>query len=354
MRAAYAPYTLNFITPGGTSRGVMTTKDTYFIKLWDESNPEIFGIGECALFKGLSIEDDGNYEAKLQELCINIENGEATDLSDHSSILFGFETAILDFSNGGNRICYPTAFTEGNYHIPINGLVWMGNKEDMIKRIDEKVDAGFHTIKLKIGAIDFAQELEMIEYVRTRYSEKDLEIRLDANGGFSPENALQRIDSLSKYKIHSIEQPIKAGQWEEMAEICNKSNIAIALDEELIGITNPMMMMEVLKNIRPHYIILKPSLMGGMSGSLEWLKMAAQFQIGGWITSALESNIGLNALAQWVTTLQPRIPQGLGTGGVFSNNISSPLYQNKDFLGYNPNIMWQIPELNWISTENFK
>ena len=354
MRAAYAPYTLNFITPGGTSRGVMTTKDTYFIKLWDESNPEIFGIGECALFKGLSIEDDANYEAKLQELCINIENGEATDLSDHSSILFGFETAILDFSNGGNRICYPTAFTEGNYHILINGLVWMGNKEDMIKRIDEKVNAGFHTIKLKIGAIDFAQELEMIEYVRTRYSEKDLEIRLDANGGFSPENALQRIDALSKYKIHSIEQPIKAGLWEEMAEICNKSNIAIALDEELIGITNPMMMMEVLKNIRPHYIILKPSLMGGMSGSLEWLKMAAQFQIGGWITSALESNIGLNALAQWVTKLQPRIPQGLGSGGIFSNNISSPLYQNKDFLGYNPNAKWQIPELNWISTENFK
>ena len=171
---------------------------------------------------------------------------------------------------------------------------------------------------------------------------------------FSPENALQRIDALSKYKIHSIEQPIKAGLWEEMAEICNKSNIAIALDEELIGITNPMMMMEVLKNIRPHYIILKPSLMRGMSGSLEWLKMAAQFQIGGWITSALESNIGLNALAQWVTTLQPRIPQGLGTGGVFSNNISSPLYQNKDFLGYNPNAKWQIPELNWISTENFK
>ena len=348
MKAAYAPYTLNFITPGGTSRGVMTTKDTYFIKIWDESNPDIYGIGECALFKGLSTEDDENYEAKLQELCRNIENDEPTDLSTHSSIMFGFESAILDFSNGGKRIHHHSPFTEGNYRIPINGLVWMGTKEDMLTRIDEKVEAGFHTIKLKIGAIDFDQECEMIEYVRRKYSANDLEIRVDANGGFTPEVALQRLETLSKYRIHSIEQPIKPGQWEEMATLCNKTPIPIALDEELIGITNPMMMMELLRNIRPHYIILKPSLMGGFSGSLEWLRMAAQFQIGGWITSALESNIGLNALAQWVATLQPKIPQGLGTGMVFSNNFQSPLYQTQDYLAYNPQFNWDIPELNWI------
>jgi L-alanine-DL-glutamate epimerase-like enolase superfamily enzyme len=175
-----------------------------------------------------------------------------------------------------------------------------------------------------------------------------LEIRVDANGGFTPEVALQRLETLSKYRIHSIEQPIKPGQWEEMATLCNKTPIPIALDEELIGITNPMMMMEILRNIRPHYIILKPSLMGGFSGSLEWLRMAAQFQIGGWITSALESNIGLNALAQWVATLQPKIPQGLGTGMVFSNNFQSPLYQTQDYLAYNPQFNWDIPELNWI------
>lgn len=349
MKAAYAPYTLNFITPGGTSRGVMTTKDTYFIKLWDETNPEVYGIGECALFKGLSAEDDEHYEDKLRELCKNVEIGEPTDLSGHSSIQFGFESAILDFSNGGKRICYPTPFTEGKYRIPINGLVWMGKKDEMISRIDEKVAAGFHTIKLKIGAIDFSQEIEMIEYVRTRYSEKELEIRVDANGGFSPENVMQRLDALSKHRIHSIEQPIKAGQWDKMAEICNNSPIPIALDEELIGITNPMVMMELLRTIRPHYIIHKPSLMGGMTGSLEWLKMAAQFQIGGWVTSALESNIGLNALAQWVTTLQPKIPQGLGTGMVFSNNIPSPLRQKEDYLTYNNSISWQIPNLNWIN-----
>ena len=349
MKAAYAPYTLNFITPGGTSRGIMTTKDTYFIKIWDESNPQIYGIGECALFKGLSAEDNAEYEAKLQELCHNIENDKATDLSCHSSIQFGFETAILDFANGGKRICYPSPFTDGEYNIPINGLVWMGKKSEMIARIDEKVAAGFHTIKLKVGAIDFNQELEIIEYVRKRYSDKYLEIRLDANGGFTPQNALQRIEVLSKFNIHSIEQPIKAGQWEDMSELCNKSSIAIALDEELIGITNPMVMMELLKTIQPHYIILKPSLMGGLSGSLEWLKMAAQFQIGGWITSALESNIGLNAIAQWVATLQPKIPQGLGTGALFTNNIPSALSQKEDYLSYNIYKKWQIPEFNWIN-----
>lgn len=349
MKAAYTPYTLKFITPGGTSRGVMTTKDTYFLKLWDESHPEVYGIGECAIFKGLSAEDNDSYELKLRELCRNIENEEATDLSAHSSILFGFETAILDFSNGGERICYPSPFTEGKYKIPINGLVWMGKKEEMLSRIDEKVNAGFHTIKLKIGAIDFQQEVEMIEYVRKKYSKNDLEIRLDANGGFIPQNVMQRLNVLSKYNIHSIEQPIKAGQWEEMAEICKNSPIHIALDEELIGITNPMVMMELLRTIHPHYIILKPSLMGGLSGSLEWLKMAAQFKIGGWVTSALESNIGLNAIAQWVTTLQPKIPQGLGTGMVFSNNITSPLRQQEDHLTYDITGSWDIPDLNWIT-----
>ena len=263
--------------------------------------------------------------------------------------MFGFESAILDLSNGGKRICYPSPFTEGKYQIPINGLVWMGNKEEMISRIDEKVSAGFHTIKLKVGAINFDQELEMIEYIRKKYHENDLEIRLDANGGFTPENALERLKALSKYRIHSIEQPIKQGQWEVMADLCNKTPIPIALDEELIGITNPMMMMELLRNIHPHYIILKPSLMGGLSGSLEWLKMAAQFQIGGWITSALESNIGLNAIAQWVSTLQPKIPQGLGTGMLFSNNIESPLFQAGDYLSYDPNKKWIIPNFDWIT-----
>ena len=349
MKAAFAKYTLDFINPAGTSRGTLLKKDTYFLKIWDEQCPERFGIGECALFKGLSADDNDSYEPKLHELCRNVALGVETDLAEYSSIQFGLETAILDFSNGCRRVCFDNDFARGNYQIPINGLVWMGTKDEMIARIDEKVAAGFHVIKLKIGAIDFGQELEMISHIRSRYSGSNLTIRVDANGGFTPGNVMDRLNRLAEYSIHSIEQPIKAGQWEQMAEVCDKSPIPVALDEELIGITNPMMMMSLLRTIRPHYIILKPSLMGGFAGSTEWLKMAAQFGIGGWITSALESNIGLNALAQWVTTLQVRIPQGLGTGALYHNNIPSPLCQRADYLCSDPNRGWQLPEFNWIT-----
>ncbi|MGN0214768.1 MAG: o-succinylbenzoate synthase [Muribaculaceae bacterium] len=351
MKAAYAPYSLHFIEPGGTSRGVLYNKDTFFLKIWDESAPEIYGLGECALFKGLSAEDNNHYEDKLRELCRNIEAGNQTDLSEHSSILFGFETALRDLASGGKRNIFDSAFNEGKQNIPINGLVWMGTKDEMLGRIEQKINAGFRTIKLKIGAIDFDCELDMVKYIRSRFSHNELTIRVDANGGFSPDVALQRLEQLAKYQIHSCEQPIKQGQWAEMADICSKSPIHIALDEELIGINNPLTMMSLLQTIRPQYLILKPSLTGGFSGSVEWLKMASLMNIGAWITSALESNIGLNALAQWVATLQPRIPQGLGTGALFSNNITSPLEQHADYLCYNPNIKWQIPDFHWITTE---
>ena len=351
MRAAFAKYTLDFINPAGTSRGVLFKKDTYFLKIWDEACPERFGIGECALFKGLSAEDNDTYESKLRELCHNIAIGEDTDLAEYSSILFGLESAILDFSNGCRRVCFDNDFARGECRIPINGLVWMGTKDEMIARIDEKVAAGFGTIKLKIGAIDFDQDLAMVRHLRTRYSDRDLTIRLDANGGFSPVDVQERLKRLSDFAIHSIEQPIKAGLWEEMARVCEQSPIPVALDEELIGITNPMMMMSLLRTIRPQYIVLKPSLMGSFSGSTDWLKMAAQFNIGGWITSALESNIGLNALAQWVAMLQPRIPQGLGTGALYHNNVASPLEQKDDYLCYNPAIEWRLPEFDWINVD---
>ena len=347
MKATYAPYQLHFITPGGTSRGVLYHKDTYFLKIWDESNPDVFGIGECALFRGLSAEDNDQYEAKLIEVCRNINNGISTDLSDYSSITFGLETALRDFASGGRRIIFHSPFVEGKQKISINGLVWMGSKDIMIERIKQKIDAGFRTLKLKIGAIDFDSELDMVKYIRKSFSPDTLTIRVDANGGFSPDNALQRLDQLSAYHIHSCEQPIKQGQWEAMAHICEKSPIHIALDEELIGITNPLTMMSLLRTIRPQYIILKPSLMGGISGATEWLKMASLMNIGGWITSALESNIGLNALAQWVATLKPLIPQGLGTGALFSNNITSPLRQEADYLTFDVNNEWQIPEFDW-------
>lgn len=348
MKAAFAKYTLNFIEPGGTSRGILYNKDTYFIKLWEENDPERYGIGECALFKGLSAEDDETYETKLRDLCKNISENKETDLSEYSSIMFGLETAILDFSNGCKRVCFSEDFANGKCRIPINGLVWMGSKDDMIKRIDKKIENGFRTIKIKVGAIDFSQELDVIKYIRQRYSSSDLTIRVDANGGFSPADALDKIGELSKFKIHSIEQPIKAGQWEEMSKLCSATPIPIALDEELIGISNPMVKLELLRTIHPHYIILKPSLMGGFEGSTDWLKMASQLNIGGWITSALESNIGLNAIVQWVATLQVKIPQGLGTGMLYSNNITSPLQQESDYLWSNPQHSWSIPQLKWI------
>ena len=344
MRAAYFPYRLHFIEPGGTSRGVLYDKDTYFLKVWDERNPEVFGLGECALFKGLSKEDDDRYEAKLAELCANVGRGEGTDLSGHSSILFGFESAINDYVNGGRRVYFPGAFAEGKSSVVINGLVWMGSKEEMLRRIDAKVASGFHTIKLKIGAIDFESEIEMIKYVRERYSRNELEIRVDANGGFNADNVMQRLERLSKYNLHSIEQPIRQGQWEEMAKICKNSPLHIALDEELIGITDPLEMFNLLNTIRPHYIVLKPSLMGGFSGSTEWLKMASQFNIGAWITSALESNVGLCALAQWVANLEPRIAQGLGTGPLYDNNIACPLVQKGECLSYDKTQPWHLPE----------
>jgi len=351
MKAAYAPYRLQFISPGGTSRGILYHKDTYFLKIWDESNPEIYGLGECALFKGLSAEDNDTYEQKLQELCHNISVGVPTDLNEYSSITFGFETAIRDFSSGGKRLIFQSPFTDGEKTIPINGLVWMGSKDEMLQRVEQKIEAGFRTIKLKIGAIDFASELDIIKYIRKRFSQNELTIRVDANGGFSPDNALSRLGQLSAYGIHSCEQPIKQGQWQEMAEICKKSPIHIALDEELIGITNPLTMMSLLRTIQPQYIILKPSLMGGISGATEWLKMASLMNIGGWITSALESNIGLNALAQWVATLCPLIPQGLGTGALFHNNIPSPLEQRADYLAFNTSKQWNIPQFEWKTVE---
>lgn len=351
MKAAYAPYRLQFKAPAGTSRGVLLHKDTYFIKIWDESEPEVFGIGECALYKGLSAEDNADYEDRLRNLCRNICRDEATDVDDCSSLSFGLETAIRDFSSGGRRVVFGSPFVEGKSAIPINGLVWMGSKDEMSARIEEKLNAGFRTIKLKIGAIDFESELDLIKSIRSRFSSVTLTIRVDANGGFTPDDALVKLDRLSKYSIHSCEQPIKAGQWLEMKEICAKSPIAIGLDEELIGITNPLEMFNLLKMIEPQYLILKPSLMGGFNGTIEWLKMAQMMNIGAWITSALESNVGLNALAQFVATLNPLIPQGLGTGALYTNNIDSPLVQEKDYVKIDPERQWKLPDFDWITVE---
>lgn len=350
MRFAFAPYLLHFKEPGGTSRGVMTEKPTFLVKVFDENDPSHFGIGEAAVFPGLSPEADGNYVWKLTEVLANVAIGKATDLTRHSSIQFGLEQAVLDFSNGCHGIYYPGPFTLGEKSIEINGLVWMGDFDKMMERVEEKISAGFKCLKLKIGAIDWQKELEMIKTIRSRFSADDLMIRVDANGGFSMDDALPRLKRLADLEVHSIEQPIKAGNPELMAFLCQVSPLPIALDEELIGKGTTVEKRAVLDVIKPQYIILKPALCGGFSGAEEWISLAGERGIGWWVTSALESNVGLNAIAQWVGALDAQGPQGLGTGGVFTDNFITPVSLAGDKLSYNPSMTFdysQFDNLKW-------
>ncbi|MBD5289468.1 MAG: o-succinylbenzoate synthase [Bacteroides sp.] len=352
MRLAYCPYMLKFRNPAGTSRGVMTEKPTYLLKIWDEANPEIFGLGEASVFPGLSLEADGRYEYKVVELLANIALGRATDLGAYPSLKFGLEQAINDFSNGGRGIYFPSSFTEGTATLRINGLVWMGTASEMKERVREKLDAGFRCIKLKVGAISWEEELEMVRSLRNEFSPVDLEIRLDANGGFPEQEALQRLRELEPLAIHSIEQPVKPGNPDLMAMLCRESPIPIALDESLIGLHSSGAKNMLLDYIAPQFIILKPTLCGGFSGAEEWIALAQKRGIGWWVTSALESNIGLNALAQWTATLGNPMPQGLGTGQLFVNNLPSPLSLEGETISFDRNFRRNpeiINSLDWRS-----
>lgn len=311
--------------PGGTSRGVLKQKDTYFLKIKKDGK---LGIGECAFFKGLSYDRPADYEPKLKWLCENINEDTEfllEELKEFPSIQFGLEQALLSVASKDKFELFPSAFSRGEDQIPINGLIWMGEEDFMMNQIQDKLSLGFRTLKMKIGAIDFETELKVLKSIRQRFGPEQVELRVDANGAFAPQEAMQKLNKLSEYKLHSIEQPIRAGQWKAMSALCEKSPIPIALDEELIGVIDPVNKNEMLSVIKPQYIILKPSLIGGFKGSSEWITMAKQAKIGWWITSALESNIGLNAIAQFTYNQNNSMPQGLGTGGLFDNNISSPL-----------------------------
>ncbi len=324
LKASFQKHTLHFKQPGGTSRGVLTTKDLWLLKIWDKKSPDIVGTGECSIIYGLSPDPMGQYEAKLNDLVNNINHLQNVDLTTFPSIRFGLETALLDLRTGGNGILYPSAFTSGKMSIPINGLVWMGNADFMRKQIVEKLKFGFDCIKLKIGAINFEEELSLLKMIRKEFNENDLELRVDANGAFKPDEALEKLNRLSEYSIHSIEQPIMPGQWDSMTTLCKTSPIDIALDEELIGLAD-IQVSTMLDAIHPQYIILKPSLLGGFQRSKLFISEAKKRNIGWWVTSALESNIGLNAIAQWTATLNNPMPQGLGTGSLFTNNFPSAL-----------------------------
>jgi o-succinylbenzoate synthase len=342
-KANYKKYILKFKQPSGTSRGVLTEKITYFMKIWEETNPFIIGVGECCVLKDLSIDDVGNYEDILEEVCESINDyaDNYKRLVNFPSICFGIETALQDLKNGGKRILFPSLFTEGKNGIPINGLIWMGDVRYMKQQLKAKIKEGFRCIKIKIGAIEFNEELKLLTDLRTQYSEKDLEIRLDANGAFINLEALEKLEKLSEFKIHSIEQPIKQGNWVKMAELCKKSPIPIALDEELIGVQMYNEKEKLISHILPQYLIFKPSLLGGFKHTEEWIELASKSDINWWITSALESNIGLNAIAQWTYTLNSKLPQGLGTGQLYTNNIFSPL-TIEDAKLWHKNANWNV------------
>ncbi len=330
------PRLLHFKQPAGTSRGVYNTRKVWYIEISSMENPSIKGIGECAPLPNLSCDDVPQYEEVLQQACSRVAregNIPTESLRNYPSILFGLETALRHYETGSLAL-WDTPFSRGEAGIPINGLIWMGNFEEMYRQIEAKMEAGYRCIKLKIGAIDFDAELTLLKHIRSRFSVKDVELRVDANGAFSPAEAMHKLDALSKLDLHSIEQPIRAGQWEEMARLTARTPLPIALDEELIGHNTPEIKQELLSAIRPQYIILKPSLHGGICGSNEWIAEAEKQNIGWWVTSALESNIGLNAIAQWCATLHNALPQGLGTGQLFTDNIDLPLEIRKDCLWF--------------------
>ena len=342
MKASYHKYVLEFKLPSGTSRGVLTQKETWFIVIERDGKK---GIGECGILRTLSVDDRPDYEEKLRWTCENIHLGSTAlwdELTEFPSIQFGVETAFLSLESNNPFVLFPSHFTNSHQSIPINGLVWMGDKDYMKAQIEEKLAQGFSCIKLKIGAIDFQSELDLLAYIRRYFDQKTIEIRVDANGAFTVTEALDKLKKIAGYQIHSIEQPIAKNNTDTMAELCKIAPIPVALDEELIGVFSVEEKKRLLDKVKPQYIILKPSLVGGFRGTTEWITIANELGIGWWITSALESNIGLNAIVQFTYELNNPMPQGLGTGGLYTNNFDCPLEVRNGALWYNTSHSWDI------------
>ena len=339
-------YPLIFKTPGGTSRGILKTKESWILKIWDPKYPNVVGYGECSIIPGLSVDLIDKIPKSLERISsldFDLEPIREEVIRFHPALLFAIEMALLDLKMGGRQVLFESDFTRGLRPIPINGLIWMDKEEIMKSSIDQKIQDGFSCIKLKVGAIDWSKEIGLLKYIRSRFSSDVLEVRVDANGAFEFEEAMGKLEELSKYDIHSIEQPIRQGQADKMAQLCSNTPVPIALDEELIGVTNRSKRYELLDLIRPQFIILKPSLIGGLSEAEKWIELADQLDIGWWATSALESNIGLNAIAQWIATIDTPMYQGLGTGGLFTNNFECPLRLHGEQMSYNPEGSWKLP-----------
>jgi o-succinylbenzoate synthase len=361
--ASIHKYVLQFAFAARTSRGPMQDKTSWFLRLWDDSKPEVYGLGECGPLAYLSKEFTPELESVVTEFVNDLQNKKLSfpqegwkdiaSLRDflnlnsiftqHSSITFALETALLDLANGGTRTIFKNKFLN-QIPIPINGLIWMGGLDFMLQQVEIKIRDGYRCVKLKVGGLDFEKECDVLQYIRRKYFRDNIEIRLDANGAFKKEEALQKIHNLKRFQVHSIEQPIRSG-LREMEEICRESPIPIAFDEELIGINRKDQKEELLKRLKPQFIILKPTLHGGLSGCDEWIQVAEKQNIGWWITSSLESNIGLNAIAQFTSQYAITVPHGLGTGQIYTNNFPSPLLAEKGLLYYQAKERWDLTSL---------
>ncbi len=354
----FLKHTLKFKFNARTSRGSLKEKDSFIIKLWDNTSPEVVGMGECAPLKGLSIDFKEDFEETLSGIVdrfgdlttphsVDDAFKQAKKLvsKDYPSIRFGMEMALIDLLNGGNRLLFENGFSKGEIKIPINGLIWMGDLEFMLTQITEEIYDGFNCIKMKIGSLDFEKECDVLEYIRNKYFREDIILRVDANGAFKPEVVMERLEKLAKYNLHSIEQPIRSGQKDLMRDLCKKSIVPIGLDEDLIGIDSLKDKRELIEHIRPHYLVLKPTLLGGFKSCQEWIRIAEEKDIGWWITSALESNLGLNAIAQFTAQYPIDLHQGLGTGRLYDNNITSPIKIDTGYLTYDSSEKWDFSVL---------
>jgi O-succinylbenzoate synthase len=358
LRASYFKKTFKFNFKARTSRGLMKDREAWFIRVWRDENPTVFGIGECGPLPGLSIDAQPDLENVIQETCEKLSSFGKPDIAllsglistDYPSIMFAFETAFLDLLNGGKRIIFSNNFVKGQ-RIPINGLIWMGDMDFTMRQINIKIYDGFNCIKLKVGGLDFDRECDILNYIRKRYFREDIIIRLDANGAFKPDDVLYRLEELAKFNIHSIEQPIKPG-LAEMEELCRKTPIPIAFDEELIDKKTTPEKINLLENTKPQYIILKPTLHGGLQQCDEWIRLANERGIKWWITSALESNVGLNAIAQFTANYPITTHQGLGTGMIYEENFRSPLAVKKGEIFYGDEEAWSDDELQNRTVEN--
>jgi o-succinylbenzoate synthase len=343
VRASYIRHPLVFVRPAGTSRGILERKPCWFIILTSKEGKT--GIGEVSFIPGLSVEDPEDLEIRLDHLCKLISRGEMDPLQTLPSmpgVQFALEMAMKDMQTGGRRILYPSDFTEGLKGIPTNGLIWMGAKAFLKNQIREKMRRGFRVLKLKVGSLNFSEEVETVRWIRSEFGLGELEIRLDANGAWKADEAREKMEQLAALGIHSIEQPIAPGQLHDMAELCHDSPIPVALDEDLIGISDPADRAALLERVKPAYLILKPGLLGGFSVAAQWIALAEVYGSGWWITSALESNLGLNAISQWTFQLGASRHQGLGTGALYTNNLASPLKLTGEELWFRPKSKWNL------------